>query len=37
MAEVARGDVVLDPSRRVVFKTVGVPWEDLAVVRGVGH
>lgn len=31
MAEVVRGDVVLDPARRVVFKTVGMPWEDLAV------
>ena len=31
MAEVVRGDVALDPARRVVFKTVGMPWEDLAV------
>ena len=33
MAEVARGEVALDPARRVVFKTVGIPWEDLAVAR----
>ena len=33
MAEVVRGDVALDPARRVVFKTVGMPWEDLAVAR----
>lgn len=30
------GDVVLDPARRVVFKTVGMPWEDLTVARVVG-
>ena len=24
------------PARRVVFKTVGMPWEDLAVARVVG-
>ena len=35
MAEVVRGDVSLDPARRVVFKTVGMPWEDLAVARAV--
>ena len=33
MADVVRGDVVLDLQRRVVFKTVGMPWEDLAVAR----
>lgn len=33
MADVVRGGVVLDPQRRVVFKTVGMPWEDLAVAR----
>ena len=33
MAEVVRGDVALDPARRVVFKTVGMPWEDLAEAR----
>ena len=33
MAEVVRGDVALDPARRVVFKTVGMPWEDLTVAR----
>ena len=33
MAEVVRGEVALDPERRVVFKTVGMPWEDLAVAR----
>lgn len=33
MADVVRGDVALDPARRVVFKTVGMPWEDLAVAR----
>lgn len=31
------GDVALDPARRVVFKTVGMPWEDLAVARVVGE
>ena len=36
MAEVVRGDVALDAARRVVFKTVGMPWEDLAVARVVG-
>ena len=35
MAEVVRGEVALDPARRVVFKTVGMPWEDLAVARAV--
>ena len=33
MAEVVRGEVALDPARRVVFKTVGMPWEDLAVAK----
>ena len=37
MAEVVRGEVALDPARRVVFKTVGMPWEDLAVARVVGE
>ena len=37
MAEVVRGDVVLDPARRVVFRTVGMPWEDLAVARVVAE
>ena len=36
MAEVVRGEVALDSARRVVFKTVGMPWEDLAVARVVG-
>jgi len=35
MRDVVRGDVELDPARRVVFKTVGMPWEDLAVARAV--
>lgn len=35
MAAVVRGEVELDPARRVVFKTVGMPWEDLAVARAV--
>ena len=30
-----RGEVALDPARRVVFKTVGMPWEDLAVATAV--
>ncbi|WP_168162460.1 hypothetical protein [Corynebacterium sp. HMSC05C01] len=34
MAEVVRGEVALDPARRVVFKTVGMPWEDLAGGEG---
>ncbi|GAA0206321.1 hypothetical protein GCM10009537_08240 [Corynebacterium riegelii] len=33
MAGVVRGEVALDPARRVVFKTVGMPWEDLAVAK----
>ena len=33
MAEIVRGEVALDPARRAVFKTVGMPWEDLAVAR----
>ncbi|MDK7181469.1 hypothetical protein QP446_11995 [Corynebacterium riegelii] len=37
MAGVVRGEVALDPARRVVFKTVGMPWEDLAVARVVGE
>lgn len=36
MAEVVRGEVELDPAQRVVFKTVGMPWEDLAVASVVG-
>ena len=35
MAEVVRGEVALDPARRAVFKTFGMPWEDLAVARAV--
>ncbi|WP_070473599.1 ornithine cyclodeaminase family protein [Corynebacterium sp. HMSC05H05] len=35
MAEVVRGEVTLDPARRVVFKAVGMPWEDLAVATAV--
>ncbi|WP_034999169.1 MULTISPECIES: ornithine cyclodeaminase family protein [Corynebacterium] len=37
MAEVVCGEVALDPARRVVFKTVGMPWEDLAVARAVAR
>ena len=37
MAEVVRGEVAMDPARRVVFKTVGMPWEDLAVARVVAE
>lgn len=33
LADVIRGDATLDPARRVVFKTVGMPWEDLAVAK----
>ncbi|MGV0434473.1 ornithine cyclodeaminase family protein [Corynebacterium ureicelerivorans] len=33
MAEVVRGKVAMDPAKRVVFKTVGMPWEDLAVAK----
>ncbi|MBC3179752.1 ornithine cyclodeaminase family protein [Corynebacterium lujinxingii] len=33
MADVVRGNVSLNTSRRIVFKTVGMPWEDLAVAR----
>ena len=31
--KVVRGEVELGPARRVVFKTVGLPWEDLAAAR----
>ena len=37
MAEVVRGEVALDPARRVAFKTVGMSWEDLAVAQVVGE
>jgi len=37
MRDVVRGDVVLEPARRVIFKTVGMPWEDLAVARAVAE
>lgn len=37
MRDVVRGEVELDPARRVVFKTVGMPWEDLAVARAVAE
>ncbi|MEH0147897.1 ornithine cyclodeaminase family protein [Corynebacterium sp. Q4381] len=37
MRDVVRGDVTLDPDRRVVFKTVGMPWEDLAVAGALAH
>ena len=33
MVDVVRGDVALDTNRRIVFKTVGMPWQDLAVAR----
>lgn len=33
LADVIRGDATLAPARRVVFKTVGMPWEDLAVAQ----
>ena len=33
MVDVVRDNVALDPSRRVVVKTVGMPWQDLAVAR----
>lgn len=33
VADVVRGEVVFDHGRRVVFKTVGMPWEDLAVAQ----
>ena len=36
MVDVVRGEVALDPGRRVVFKTVGMPWEDLAVAPVIG-
>lgn len=37
MRDVVRSEVELDPARRVVFKTVGMPWEDLAVARAVAE
>lgn len=33
MVDVVRGNVALDPVRRVVVKTAGMPWQDLAVAR----
>lgn len=33
MAQVVRGEATLDPGRRVVFKTVGMGWQDLAVAE----
>lgn len=37
MAAVVRGEVELDPASRVVFKTVGMPWEDLVVACAVAE
>ena len=37
MAEVVCGEVTLDPAKRVVFKTVGMPWDDLAVAKVVAE
>ena len=37
MAQVVRGEVALDPDRRVVFKTVGMPWQDLATAQAVAQ
>ena len=37
MVDVVRGDVTLDPTRRIVFKTVGMPWQDLAVARALAE
>lgn len=37
MAEVVRGEVAMNPAKRVVFKTVGMPWEDLAVAKVVAE
>lgn len=31
------GGAVLDPTRRIVFKTVGMPWEDLAVAAAIAE
>ena len=33
LVDVVRGNVALDPARRVVVKTAGMPWQDLAVAR----
>lgn len=33
MKDVVRRDAELDPGRPLVFKTVGMPWEDLAVAQ----
>ena len=35
MADVVTGRVTLDPGKRIVCKTVGMPWEDLAVAAAV--
>lgn len=35
MADVVTGRVALDPGQRIVCKTVGMPWEDLAVAAAV--
>ena len=37
MAQVVRGEVALEPDRRVVFKTVGMPWQDLATAQAVAQ
>lgn len=37
MADVVRGEIALDPGRRVVFKTVGMPWQDLAVAQALAQ
>ena len=35
MAQVVRGEVKLADDRRVVCKTVGMPWQDLATAQAV--
>ena len=35
MSQVVRGEVALATDRRVVFKTVGMPWQDLATAQAV--
>lgn len=37
MAEVVSGEVALDPEWQLVFKTVGMPWEDLVATAGAGR
>jgi ornithine cyclodeaminase len=34
LAEVVRGEVTVEPGRPVLFKSVGMAWEDLVIAAG---